>query len=624
MGDWDVTGQAPIGEWDVVSHASEEPSLAGDVAKSGATGVAKGLMNFAGAAGSMREALSAGTDYLGQKLGAAPETVQKIKDYAALGARMNPMTNVLSQAPSAHDIQSKVEQYTGELHQPQTAPGRYAQSVGEFAGNPSSYLGPGSLLTKAGMAAASGLGSEGAADLASSMGFGETGQNVARVAGGLLGGPLAARGVAPTLAADQRALANAGVSQMTPGQLQGGLLKSIEDKATSWPILGEFIKNARGRSVEGFNRAVGNQALEPIGERLPSGVAAGHETIAEVERRLGGAYDRLIPEIHFVPDYEFAQDMARIRTDARSMPHSTARQFQRIINDRLHPDRWVEQQLLAPEVSNPGNLPAMTAPPSSIWGLQGRDFKRIEGELTNLAGKYTKSSDAGQQQLGEALTDVVRAMRNNIERVNPDISDELRRINTGWAIYSRMRDAGSRRATSQGVFTPNDLLNAVKRGDRSVGKGAFARGDALMQDFAEIGQRVLPNTVPDSGTTGRLLMAGMAGGSGMGAVARWLHRPEILAAGTAAVAPYTVPGQWLVNRYANVPAGGPRAAFREASRGAAPLRSLLANPAFYGGYASGGVIARRAPMLREMKPRATPERKSPSPFQQRAPNPFTS
>ena len=48
-------------------------------------------------------------------------------------------------------------------------------------------------------------------------------------------------------------------------------------------------------------------------------------------------------------------------------------------------------------------------------------------------------------------------------------------------------------------------------------KGAFARGNALMQDLASEGKEVLGSKVPDSGTPYRA-MTGLLGGSILGAV----------------------------------------------------------------------------------------------------------
>lgn len=74
------------------------------------------------------------------------------------------------------------------LHQPQTAAGRFGQAVGATAGDPSSYIGPGSLALKAGGAILSGLGGQAGE---------EVGGGVGKVLGSLAGGVTAAKTLGP-------------------------------------------------------------------------------------------------------------------------------------------------------------------------------------------------------------------------------------------------------------------------------------------------------------------------------------------------------------------------------------------------------------------------------------------
>jgi len=538
-----------------------------DVAASGAAGAGKGMAHFLGAAGDLRNFASRATDVAGQTLGIDPAKIQTIKDVAS---RVAPVT--LAQGPTSEQVQHGIEGVTGKFHKPETTAGKYAGSIAETVANPASYLGPGGLGVKALMATASGAGSEAAGQAFE----GRAGEGPARFAGAMLAGPLAARAIKPQLAPAQQMLADRGVTQMTPGQLTGGLLKDVEDKLTSFPILGHFIQNSRNRSVESFNRSVANQALEPIGERLATRTTAGHQAVAEVERKLSNAYDRVVPNLTFRPDYDFAHDLATIRQNASTMPASTVQDFDRILNDRLSPNRWLHQINLPPAAAPGSNTLGQQA--THLWSLQGREFKSIESELSRLAGQYGSSSDAAHQMLGARIGDVVTAMRQNLERVNPRHADELRSINSGWAMYARMRTAAANRRGSEGVFTPGDLLTAVKRGDRSVQKGSFARGDALMQDFAEAGQRVLPSKVPDSGTAGRSLTSLLTAG-GLGYL-----NPKVLAGVAAASLPYNRPAMAMLNRYVR-PTQGARAAYANAGRGAVPAaRALLTTP--YGGQPS--------------------------------------
>jgi len=80
-------------------------------------------------------------------------------------------------------------------------------------------------------------------------------------------------------------------------------------------------------------------------------------------------------------------------------------------------------------------------------------------------------------------------------------------VNSGYAMFTRIEDAAANKAVGghEGVFETGDLMTAVRKGDRSVRKGAFARGDALMQDWAETAHSVLrPEGRNYSGTAGAM------------------------------------------------------------------------------------------------------------------------
>jgi hypothetical protein len=204
--------------------------------------------------------------------------------------------------------------------------------------------------------------------------------------------------------------------------------------------------------------------------------------------------------------------------------------------------------------------------------MPGILYKRIESELNNMATNYMRSTDAAQRDMGHAISDVVKSMKGSLERNNPWFAEKLRNINSGWAMYARMRGAAANRVTSEGVFTPGDLLSAIKRGDRSVGKGAFARGDALMQDFATAAQHVLPSRIPTSGTSERAaMMAAPVIGEAL------LHRPSIALGAAGLVLPYLSPVMRGINAAAR-PTTGFRRNYAEAGRGLGTLRPFMVTP----------------------------------------------
>lgn len=400
----------------------------------------------------------------------------------------------------------------------------WARLAGNIA-NPINYAVPGSGAASTGgrlvEAAARGLAA-GAMQPATEGDFGKEKTNQA-LWGAAFGpiGELAAQGaakvVAPTVKGAKKALMEAGV-ELTPGQIAGSILRRAEEAAKSFPILGSFIRGAEGRSMESFNRAAIDQALEPAGIKLPSNVNAGREAIGYAQGRLGDAYDALLPKMTFSLDQQFANDVRNLTNQAGEMPPAQFEQFKKILMNRV-----------AHRLQGTGSM-------------DGAALKQVESELGHIASNYSASSDAAQRELGHSVNEIRNSIRQALARQNPAEAADLQKLNRAWAMFTRVQNAAARRVGSGGIFTPTDLLQAVKSADKSVRKGDFARGDALMQEFAEFGQMVLPAKMPDSGTTERAIWDMLGLGAGFA-------KPEIPMALGAASVPYTAPATKALNAY---------------------------------------------------------------------------
>jgi hypothetical protein len=132
--------------------------------------------------------------------------------------------------------------------------------------------------------------------------------------------------------------------------------------------------------------------------------------------------------------------------------------------------------------------------------MTGENFKTAESELGRQARSFSNSPVASDRQIGQAFTALQGHMRDLLMRSNPDRATELRAANEAFANALRVEGAAGKSGTDQGVFTPAQLLQSVRQLDPTLRKGAYARGDALMQDLADAGKSVLGNRVPDSGT----------------------------------------------------------------------------------------------------------------------------
>jgi hypothetical protein len=168
--------------------------------------------------------------------------------------------------------------------------------------------------------------------------------------------------------------------------------------------------------------------------------------------------------------------------------------------------------------------------------MSGATFKTVESELRRLAKGYQGDAAFDKRQIGAALDELVSSMRANLSRANPAHAGELAQINKGYAGYARVRDAAGRIGADEGVFTPAQLQSAVRAGDKSVGHGQFATGNAYMQYLSEAGKAVLGSKVPNSFTTDRALIAG-------GALGSYFINPAIPAGLAAGAGLYTAPVQ---------------------------------------------------------------------------------
>jgi hypothetical protein len=300
--------------------------------------------------------------------------------------------------------------------------------------------------------------------------------------------------IRPKVSSEVQNLLKEGITP-TPGQILGGGFKRAEEGLTSVPIVGDAIKGAQTRAVTDLNRAAFNRALSPVGEELPKGLV-GREAVDHVQKTLGAKYEALMPKLTTQADGQFISEIQNLRNMVGngSIDPAMAKRFESILNNQLM-------------VKFKGDTPTLT----------GQTMKQIESDLGQLASKFHRSQDADQMLLGDAIQEVQDILRQTVIRSNPQSAEELKAINAGYANFKRVQRAASGLGAEEGLFSPAQLQNAVKALDRSKDKGAFARGDALMQDLSEPAKKALGNKLPDSGTPyrGFLTLGGAGAAQGL-------------------------------------------------------------------------------------------------------------
>lgn len=321
-----------------------------------------------------------------------------------------------------------------------------------------------------------------------------------------------------------QALAREGV-QMTPGQALGGNVQRMEDASTSVPLLGAVVDRAKQRSVESFNRAAVERALRPIGEKLSAKTETGSDAILEAAQKLQERFQQIVPKSGMVVnDPAVVQQLSDLSNITAEMTDEASNTLSKIINQRL-----------VKRIQD--------------GKLTGEAFKRVESELGEIAGKYTKAPNIADQDVGRGINFVLETLRDGLGRQNPTYAKALTNAKKGYARLATLEKAASVPGVIGGMATPKGLRTEYVKSDKSVRRRATAQGRRSDQAFYDAGATVLPATMGDSFTPSRLMGNPIAavGGLGVG-----IQNPAIgvpaattILAGSAA---YSKPVMDLFNR----------------------------------------------------------------------------
>lgn len=324
-----------------------------------------------------------------------------------------------------------------------------------------------------------------------------------------------------------RMLAQAGIP-LTIGQMvaRGGIVgrtvKGVEDRLSGIPYVGDIIRARTREGTEGFNRAAFQEALAPIATNASDQIA---ETgVQDAQDAVGRAYSGALGGVNLnANDPQFVQEMGQALNHGRSIPR---------LGEDFH---YLMQDAIGPLIDRQGNM--------SGENLQAA-LQTIRRARTSYAG------DPLGHNMGGALTGVEDALTGLTQRQAPHVMPALNAANDAYGRLSTVQNAVLRGANTEGVFSPAQLgmasrQNAIRYG----GRNAAAAGDRPFMDLQRAGQQVLPTTVPDSGTAGRLLLpalgAALGGGAGY-ADDGGAGAAKGLTIGALLSAPYTRPGRAML------------------------------------------------------------------------------
>lgn len=297
-----------------------------------------------------------------------------------------------------------------------------------------------------------------------------------------------ARVVGPWASAAAQRLHDQGI-RLTPGELIGGgetglknMAKRTEDISGSIPFIGGQIRARRAEGVASMNHQVANEVLEPIGMRVAHDAPAGRELVRDVGDHVSAEYRRVLPHIRGVHDQQLAGEFANI---ANTLPRDQQAAFNRFV---------------AQEMNN-------AAPYGTT--IDGEGMQHLVAFFRDEGTAMMRAPTFYDRQLGRAFTDASGVLMGNMRLHSPaDAVDAFTNANTAYARLVALEHAAGSVGGDAGVFTPAQIISAVKATDRSARKRSFARGEARMQGLADDARSVMGKQVADSGTPERAAMMG--------------------------------------------------------------------------------------------------------------------
>lgn len=315
------------------------------------------------------------------------------------------------------------------------------------------------------------------------------------VTGGLLGkaGQMLTK---PIVSSDIKKLMDMGMDRFTIGQLMsdvplvGGALREGEKKMSSVPILGDIMASGVRNTFSGFNKAMANKALAPLGISVPDNVKAGHETNQFIKQAIENSYDDIANNNVFHTN----------RIDVNG--HNAAGRLQNALDqvvpfipsyaDELKKD--VIKNIINP--IRKGNL------------IGGGDYRSMEKYLGNNANK---AFERGEEDLGFAYENVLKHLRAEMAAQNPAVAQQIKNTHEAFKNHRVLETAASRRGADEGVYTPDQFKSAVQQ---AAGKSQTASGLGRFAGEATTAQNVMGGTVPNSGTADRAMWQKIAMGIG--------------------------------------------------------------------------------------------------------------
>ena len=295
--------------------------------------------------------------------------------------------------------------------------------------------------------------------------------------------------VAPMISNKAKDLMNKGVSltpgQATSGTVFGSMLKRAEDAMSSFPLLS--TQPALQAAKETFNRAVYKDVLKKINVFMPKSTS--------IEDMGSFASNKIKTNLNDV-----VLKLKLTNSDALKG------RFNNILKN---------SGLDEIELNNMTKILNKMIFDKSVRGvIKGKNLQNADSYLRRTMSNYLTSPDAKQREMGYVLKELYDVFDNSLASSNTrNLIKQYTSAKSSYADLMAIMKAGTS-TTGDNLFTPKQLLAAIKSLDKSSGKRLTFEGAKPLQDIATKANQIISNVTPDSGTASRGTVSALALGAG--------------------------------------------------------------------------------------------------------------
>lgn len=270
-----------------------------------------------------------------------------------------------------------------------------------------------------------------------------------------------------------RAMRKSGVD-MSVGQTLG--IPELEASvAKVLPGGGDIALSAQRKSFDDFQRAYLDEAGKSINASPLDKTLKPTERFATAQKAFNDAYEKAKANLQVAPDPEFDAAVAEFRGKLRNgvdFDPANAKRLEKLLDDTV--------------------VRRISGKPS------GDTYKSLDSLLSKRRASFAKGQQA---ELADGVADLQKIIRDNaVRNSSPEAVKALDDVDTGYSYLIRGEEAAAKGSTPAGEFSPQQLLNAVQKGDLTARNRAFARGEARGQEFAEQGVEALGKGSPTGAT----------------------------------------------------------------------------------------------------------------------------